>query len=138
MKILVKKTLSGLIPVSKTEYDKLQECRLKIGETYQIDIKKPRNVKFHRKFFVLINLCFENQENYNNIDHLRHDLIVEAGFYEKVFDLNGIETLRARSMSFAKMDDIEFKELYNRVADVVCRFLSISNEVLAEQVALEF
>ena len=79
MKIHVIKTLGGLKPYSEKAEQVFSKIQL--NEVIEIDYKKQRNIKFHRKFFALINLVYQNQDHYNNIDELREDLTIEAGFY---------------------------------------------------------
>lgn len=92
-------------------------------EMIECDIKKPRNIKFHKKTFALFNLVFSNQEHYQNVDDLRHDLTVAAGYYLERINLQG-ETIRvAKSISFAKMDEHDFSEYYDSIiAQIVLHF----------------
>ncbi len=114
------KTLGGLRPTGDCKpYNKLE-----VGEQTEIDIKTPRNILFHRKFFALIKLAFENQDKYVNQGHLREDLIIAAGFYtERTNHMLEVVRLVADSISFASMDDEEFSEVYDRVLDVVWKML---------------
>jgi len=125
MKVRFKKHLGGLRPVDKCKtYDNLS-----LGEEIEIDIKTPRNIRFHRKFFALINLAFENQHNYIKQEDLREDLTIAAGFYtERTNYLTQETKLVADSISFAKMNDEEFSKVYNAVLDCVWRFLGASKE----------
>lgn len=53
MKMLLKKSLSGLVSAS-SEGDKYLK-KIKLNEVVSCEIKKPRNVDHHRKFFALMN-----------------------------------------------------------------------------------
>jgi len=120
MKAIFIKTLGGLRPVDDCKAYNL----LKVGEQTELDIKTPRNIRFHNKFFALINLAFVNQELYVKQDDLREDLIIAAGFYTtRKNHISEAVKLVADSISFAKMDDIEFGEVYNRVLDQVWSML---------------
>ena len=77
--------------------------KIKVGEEYQCDIKQPRNYKFHRKFFALINMVYENQDIFINIDHLREELTKATGYYDSYINHKGATVYRAKSISFAKM-----------------------------------
>jgi len=114
-----------IIPEYNSDYDKL--AKLRNNETYRIEIKQPRNIAFHRKFFALVNMVYENQDLFNNPDELRYFLIMKAGYYKRVSTPTG-EMFLPLSISFAKMDETEFSELYSRVLDVVCKFLDITKE----------
>ena len=71
---VVRKLNNQLAPAYNSDYDKLKN--LKVGEEYECVIRKPRNYKFHKKFYVLLQLVFDNQEQYNNLEDMKHDLIV--------------------------------------------------------------
>lgn len=137
MKFLVTKSNSGLKP----SYDSDMEIYVKIqlGETFEIEYKKPRNVKFHRKFFALIKLAFENQEQYKLIDSLRSDLTIEAGYsYEETNFITGQVITKAKSISFASMCDIEFSKLYDSVKLVIINWLGITDKEISENIEQYF
>lgn len=104
---------------------------MQAGELIDVEMKLSRNPKFHRKFFALLNLGFEAWEPdarfkaykgdpiLKNFDRFREDVTILAGFYEQTFTLDGSMTLRAKSISFANMDDAEFEKVYSAVADVL-------------------
>jgi hypothetical protein len=103
------------------------------GELMVIDFKFPRNPKFHAKFFALLNVGFDSWEperkhkTYKGLavekdfEQFREDITILAGFYEQTFDLRGHMKLKAKSISFASMDDEDFSKLYSAVADVILR-----------------
>ena len=93
----------------------------------------PRNGKFHRKYFALLNLGFDSwepdrkhksykgREVAKNFERFREDITILAGYYFQTFDLQGRMVLKAQSISFANMDDVEFERLYSAVVDVLLR-----------------
>lgn len=101
------------------------------GEVIEIEAKLPRNSRFHRKFFSLLNLGFDHWEpgrkhkQYKgmpvakNFDHFRKEVTILAGFYEQTFDLEGNMKLEAKSISFASMEDDEFEAVYSAVLNVL-------------------
>ena len=127
MKVTVIKQLNNTLKVAyNSDYELIK--KLKLNTEYQVEIKQPRNYRFLKKFFTLINMVYENQETYNNIDDLRHDLIVSAGYYRKTINMQGVEVKRANSVSFSKMNETQFSELYNSVIDVVVKWLGFDKE----------
>jgi hypothetical protein len=134
MKFLVQKTVYGLQPVFNSDYEKLKESKLKMGEVYEVEIKKKRNYEFHKKFFALINLCHENQDIFDYYDDTREYLTIKAGYYRKIMMPNGNIQVRAKSISFATMDEIEFEELYQRVITAACNFIGIEKEDLLNEI----
>lgn len=101
------------------------------GEVIEIEAKLPRNSKFHRKFFALLNLAFEAWEPdrvrqqykglpvQKNFERFRSDVTIAAGYFDQTFDLDGNMKLEAKSIKFASMDDADFEMLYSAVVDVV-------------------
>lgn len=113
--------------------------KIKPNEVYEFEFKKPRNYNFHKKFFALINLCFCNQEKFNNIEHLRKELIICAGHYELIFDLEtGQQKKEANSISFANMDEIAFNKLYSDVLNVICEKFLFNKQDVLDNVAQYF
>jgi len=103
------------------------------GEISFLKFIVPRNGKFHRKFFALLQVGYESWEpkrkhkSYKgiaiekNFEQFREDITILAGFYEQTFNLKGEMRLRAKSISFANMHDDEFETLYQAVVTVLLR-----------------
>jgi len=112
MKVLVKKEHGKLVPTD--EYS--EEMISKMTNTvYACEIKKERNMLFHRKFFAMIKLFFDNQEIFLNIDHFRAEMIKSAGYHESYINHKKVKVYVPKSISFASMDQHEFEKLYNSV-----------------------
>lgn len=106
------------------DYD--QKKKLKLFETYSAEIRVARNVEFHRKYFALINIGWEYMNEaqvrfYNNSkEGFRKSVQIAAGACEKVWSIKRQEWVEdSVSISFEKMDEVEFRELYDRVKDVI-------------------
>lgn len=134
MKLLVKKEFGKLIPCFNSDYDNLKECKLKEGEIYEIEIKKKRNYEFHKKYFALINLCYDNQEHFELFDDLRDYLTIKCGYYRKIIMPSGYEQIKPKSISFANMDEIEFNDLYSKTIGEICKFLRTKEDLLIEMI----
>lgn len=134
MKVLLIKQMNGtFIPAYDSDKENLK--RIKSGEMIQADVVKPRGVKKHRKFFALLNLLFQNQENYKNIEDLRHDLTVAAGYYREVVDIHGEITKRAESISFAAMDDLQFDKYFDDVLNTIVHHFNFDKEEILNNIS---
>ena len=134
MEIYLVKTLGGSFkPSHDSDYEKFK--KLKVDHTYQCKVTQPRNVKFHRKYFALINLVYSNQERYDNSDDLRHDLTIASGYFRKSVDLQGNEVKKALSISFAKMTEYEFSELYSATLDAIVKYFGFDRESMIEEIS---
>lgn len=131
MKLNLIKTMLGLVPAepdSKENYDKL-----KIGDFITAEIKTVRNPKFHRKYFALLRVGFDNwlpgevNSKYGvpakNFERFRADVIILCGFYDNVVRLDGSVRLEPKSVSFAKMSEESFADLYSKTIDVLLKYV---------------
>lgn len=124
MELLLYNTPSGLRPCYDEDYD--EKKKLKIGETYKAKITLVRNAKFHRKYFALIKLAWEYQ-NERTVAHFRNDVElfrktveIAAGHCEPVFNIELKSWVDIpKSIAFDKMDEAAFSDLYERVKDVI-------------------
>ncbi|OJX83343.1 MAG: hypothetical protein BGP01_03315 [Paludibacter sp. 47-17] len=100
--------------------------RLKFDEVYRVDIVKARNIDFHRKYFALINIGWEylneEQTKFFKYDRegFRKCVQIAAGYYTLTYSIKRKEWVEESvSISFEKMDELEFQDLYNKVRDVI-------------------
>lgn len=135
-KIALIRTLSGFKPAYDSDIELSK--KIKLNEIYTYEFKKERNYNFHKKFFALVKLVFDNQEQYTNFEHLRKDLIIESGNYDLRYDLLGVEIREAKSISFAKMDEIQFSDLYSSVIDVIVKYFHFDKEEILSNVEQYF
>lgn len=123
MEIHLVRTSLGLQAYADEDYEQLRN--IKVGSVVKANIVRPRNVKFHRKFFSLIRAawdCLTEQQRINlrSVETFREQLLITSGFSEPLYDLNGQKFLeRAKSISFAKMDEPAFNEVYSKVLDTI-------------------
>ena len=135
MKLMVINTPRGLVPYGDDDYE--EKKKLKIGETYSVEIKVVRNLDFHRKYFSLISYSWEflnEQEtaNFKTKENFRKYLEISAGHCEVIYHPRLQEFVEVpKSISFSKMDNAAFNQLYDRVKDVILTI--IGNRVSKEE-----
>jgi hypothetical protein len=120
VEVILKKTLRGFVPAYPDDEEKIK--KFKLGSMVKATIKTARNIKFHKKFFALLNVIYKNQEMFDNLDIMRSYLTIKAGFYDATTTDKGV-FVTPKSISFAKMDNIEFEEFYYAIIRVVCSSL---------------
>jgi hypothetical protein len=131
MKGFFRRTFSGFEPVDDAAKRILK--RYQFGETLELENTIKRNVLFHRKFFAMINLTFHNQDITKNENDFREAVTIAAGFYHYQKQIDMTEIKRADSISFSKMDDISFENVYNKVFDVCLKILGCKSEELESE-----
>lgn len=129
MKIILIKHAGILLPGDLTTEEWI--AKLKPGQSIHADFKRMRGYLFHKKYFSLLNFAFSHIEygdiEYEgvkvepNFDRFREDLTIMAGYYKPVFSLSGEVTPRAKSISFANMQQDEFERLYNASINVILK-----------------
>jgi hypothetical protein len=103
--------LFGLASTDDASEAALKSVRL--GECVELRMKRPRNLQMHRLFWKLMETVANNQEHYRSAEE------VCTAFK---FAVNHCDTLRTkrgdvlvpRSISFAKCDQIQFREFFDK------------------------
>jgi len=101
------------------------------GEVITVKYSKARNPRFHRKAFALFKFIYQALPepeviNFRGADivptkcfeTVRKELTVMAGFYDVVGKVDGTVKLTAKSLSFASMDEDEFRNVYSALINV--------------------
>lgn len=141
------KSSAGLLPSNdetKEWFDKMRYGAVCIAK-----VTIPRNYKFHRKFFAMLNVSYDNWDRPTintpngeiqcSKDAFRNDVTVLAGYHELTCNTKGEWKYKAKSISFAKMDDAEFAQLYSAVVDVIItRFLPDWGEIDMDKAVRNF
>ena len=115
MKAFFTRTVSGLSPADDEARDLLRS--IKPGSTVGLELSRPRNIRFHRLYWGLCSAIASaigaQSENVSDVIKLRsgHFTVVQTK----------TERLRLpKSISFAKMDQAEFRSFFERACVVVC------------------
>ena len=137
MKVFIVKQLDNSFkPAYDSDIEQLR--KVKAGDIVECEIKRKRNIKFHKKFFALLDLVFKNQEKYNNIDHLRKDLTIASGFYEQHITFTGQVRTEPISISFSNMKQHEFDKFYTSILDTIIKYFKFDKESIEEYIEQYF
>jgi len=131
--------MSGLIPCTDDDYD--FKKKLKIGEVYSVEIREERNYQFLRKYYALINCAWEflteqQKQFIHSKEGFRKTLQVAAGYSDVYYSIDRKEWIEeSKSISFEKMNESEFINLYENVKLVL--FSSFLRDVSEESFTKE-
>lgn len=147
MDIYLTKTRGVMIPSSELDCDKFADLD---DGTYKASLVRPRNLAFHRKYMALIDVgfhmwnpkeiivttrCGRELKAEKNRERFRKDIAIATGHYEMTVNVRGEARAEARSISFAKMGELEFKDLYNRTIDyLLAKVVNGTKEEIEKQV----
>lgn len=128
MEIYCRVTDTGFVPLDDNDWE--QKKLLRIGSDVRCTISQPRNIKFHRKFFALLTITFDNlpetiqgRTNITSIESLLSAIKIDLGYFDTV-NIKGREIARLRSISFAKMSEQDFERFYNlAITDILSNYL---------------
>ncbi|MCW7556511.1 DUF1367 family protein [Endozoicomonas gorgoniicola] len=123
---LIKRLDGSFVPATHQD---AQHCeKIKVGAGIRAEWKQKRNIRFHRKYFALLNIGFDafdpGIQEYKgfpvqkSFERYRKDVICAAGFYDVIANLNGDVRREAHSISFGRMSPEQFEELYSKSIDV--------------------
>ena len=140
MKILCVVTENGLVP----KYDSGREefSRLKRNTDVLVEVGQKRNYEFHKKFFALLKLTYDNfpewmEDNLNvhSVEDLRTRLKIDLGLYE-VSHYGNQSVIIPKSIAFDKMDETEFEKFYKMsVNHILKNYLKgVTNEQIEEEI----
>ncbi len=120
----------ALYPCNDVAFKKFESIAL--GAAVRVKVEKPRNSKFFRKWWALVNFAFEywtpselSGDRYDGVvpqkdmERFRKDLTILSGRYTQVIRLDGSLQIKAKSISFASMSEESFNEFYKNTFDVV-------------------
>lgn len=124
MDIYCRVTPYGLVPLHDSDHDLRQ--RLRVGSTVRCRVTLPRNYRFHKKFFALVRLTFDNLPLplverwgvHSEADMLRR-FKRDLGYFSSTVNENGEREIQYRSISFAAMDEHEFERFYDDCLNLV-------------------
>ena len=124
MELNLLNTAGGLVPCDDNDYE--EKRKLKLGQIYKATIKLNRNYRLHRKYFALINCAWAYQNERQtaffkgSVEIFRKTMEMAAGHCERVYSIEHKEWRDIpKSIAFDKMDEVEFRDLYERVKDVL-------------------
>lgn len=134
MKFLALNTATGLKPLYDEDYE--EKRKLKLGTIYNVEVKEVRNYQFLKKYHALIGCAWEYlpervANGFRSKDGFRAYVQVAAGYYDVFYSPKLREWVEYPcSISFSSMEESKFKELYEKVKDVI---FSIIGKYVSEE-----
>ena len=95
--------------------------KLKPGADVEVDIRRPRNIKFHRKWMALAKVVFDNQEKYQDFEEFRKELTMLSGWWKEHHHASGKISYVAKSISFTNMEQEDFDKMFDKSIDVAIK-----------------
>jgi len=109
------RTPSGLSPI--TDESVKAVTKITMGDSVFLEYKPRRNMKFHKKYWALLNQVIINQEHYKTVDNLHEAIKFKGGYYETIIPLDASPFIVTKSIAFHSMDAQEFEDFYSVALD---------------------
>jgi hypothetical protein len=116
----------GAMCVNHAEASKLDDL---VGQEVKAVITKPRNIRFHKLYFALLKTAHDMARTEMNFEQFRAYCQAGSGHCDWVEHRDGLVAV-PRSISWGKMDETEFKRLYNDVLGFICETWVLDQEQL--------
>lgn len=141
MRLYLTRTMHGLAAADDTAREYLR--KVKQGATVTAEIVKPRSVAFRRRFFAMLGVVYATCGDWNSPEELLTELKFRVGLVDKqlITDRKTGEVLaeivKPQSISFAAMNEDEFREFVERCIKVICETMvpGLDDAVLREKIA---
>ena len=138
--VYLRRSLRGFEPEDEAAREALR--KIPQGAVVLAEVRRPRNVKFHRMFFGLLQTVWQACGDWQSVDELLVELKFRVGHVDRqrVIDRKTGEVLAEivlpRSIAFANLGEDEFHEFYERCVRVICEemVVGLDDAVLREEV----
>lgn len=136
---------TALVPVDAAQAEQFASLQ-EVGGEFKVKVTQPRNPRFHRKGMAMFRFLFNLWEPVlarpeelgdvpvaKDFDAFRGNLLIAAGFYKQVFNLEGGFELIPAELKFGSMDNVKFARVYNCVLDVGLEMIGKAGHITHEQ-----
>ena len=99
-----------------------QISTLQTGKEVKCVVTSPRNLKHHKMLFALLNIVWENQPDppmFPTLESLLDAIKIATGHTREIYDLDGNLYIAPASISFAEMDQENFRQWFDKAVNVI-------------------
>lgn len=134
-RFLVVKHLGALRPVDENGEAVVQ--KLGQGELVEIELRRPRHLPMHRKFWALMSLVWEQLDHaeYPTVEDLVTRMKIAVGHRTRLEFSDGTVAFIPRSISFAALDQSAFDTFFEACCDWIAAYVlpGVTREDLLEE-----
>jgi len=131
MKINLVKTSFGLKPISDEDIKRLK--KIEEGEVVIAEYTRSRNYRFLKKYMALIQLMWENDSLNLTRERYRKEMEIAAGYFEAYQGYDGDVRREPKSISFGKMEEEEFEQLFQDMLQIACMRLNVDSGTISKE-----
>lgn len=119
--IWVSKSLDGTLrPDRECDVEALK--RFKVGVPFKAKVAMTRNGQHHRKGMDMLQWVFDNQDRFDVFEDFLVEIKLRTGHYREHITLRGVIIYVPKSISFEKMEEVEFGIWRQKAIDCILRY----------------
>lgn len=120
-RFVARKHLGSLRPVDDAGEEALS--KIAQGDLVMVEVKRPRNIKFHRMYWALVTIVWQQLDEYRypTADDLHAAIKIAAGLRTRIVLPDGTIGFIPGSIAFHKMDATEFAAFFDRVCNLIAK-----------------
>lgn len=116
MEIIMKRTPHGTFaPIFEEDLEAIR--KIPLDAELLVNVRRPRNYKFHKKLMKLVRTVHGMQETYPSVETLLDAIKIAIGHCETFVAHDGKPFYKPGSIAFDKMTEDEFGVFYSRAID---------------------
>ena len=133
-----RRTIGGFEPVCEKAWSAFKS--VKLGEEVSFKMHRPRNLKHHRKYWILMQIVAENSDDFESPEMVHYAIRAAMGRGKWIQPAKATRQIFIpESISFASMDQDEFNEFYSKAVNVVIKhFMQGLTPEQIEHIVLDF
>jgi len=128
------RTLRGFEPTDDESREAIKA--IKMGAEMKCEVRVARDGARHRYFFGLCKIVLDNTGTFENTDAVKESIKLGISWVNQVQVYDEEKGWRIertpKSISFAKMDEIEFREFVKQAEHYVCMALGVTSDQLSD------
>lgn len=120
-RFVARKHLGSLRPVDDAGEEALS--KIAQGDLVMVEVKRPRNIKFHRMYWALVTIVWQQLDEYRypTADDLHAAIKIAAGLRTRIVLPDGTIGFIPGSIAFNKMSQDDFSAFFDRVCNLIAK-----------------
>lgn len=127
---LIKNKTGQYSPMDESDF----EASRSVGIGTVVKATAPRNFKFHKKAFALLNLGFSNQSQYTQFEVYRKIVTIKSGFFDEAPGKDGHTYYIPQSLSYDTMSAETFEKWYSATLQVLSEQMDTKTETIRQEI----
>lgn len=127
---LMKRKDGAYSPMDDNDY----QASAKLAPGSVVKATVPRNYKFHKKAFALLQLGFDNQDKFESFEIYRKYQTILAGYFDEVPSKDGEAIPIPKSLAYDAMSAEDFEKWFNATLELIAKQMDTASEKVKAEI----